>query len=167
MERTSQFKGVSWDKKNMKWKAQSSNKHLGHHATEEEAVRAYTKYLEDGIDPLKRREASTSQFTGVSWTPSRIKWQAKCKGTYRGLYTTEEAAAQAYNVEAERRGLPLNVIPPAGAAGAGAGPGAGCGAAGPKRTAPKTPAAPATTKKTKRVAWWTLAAPAPSKKMQL
>jgi len=144
---TSRFKGVSWDKKNMKWKAQSTKKHLGNHATEEEAVRAYSKYLKDGIDPVKRRDARTSQFTGVCWDKNNKKWEAKCMGRYLGYHTTEEAAMQAYNVEAERVGRPLNIIPPAGAAGVGAGAGTGAGVgAGPKRNAPKSPAAHATTK---------------------
>ena len=69
-----------------------------------------------------------------------------------GYHTTEEAAAQANNVEAGRLGLALNVIPPVGAAGAGAGPGAGARAiagasAGRKRAAPAT----AASQKTKKV----------------
>jgi len=123
---SSQFTGVSWDKSTNKWKAKCKDTYLGFHTTEEGAARVYNKYLKDGIDPVKRRAASTSQFTGVCW--DRNKWVAKCKGTRLGRHTTEEAAAQAYNVEAERVGRPLNVIPPAGAAGAGAGPGTGVGA---------------------------------------
>jgi len=150
---TSQFKGVSWDKKHMKWRAQSEGTQLGYHVTEVEAARAYSKYLEDGIDPVKHRSASTSQFTGVNWDKNADKWRATCKGTYLGLHTSERSAARAYNVEAKRGGRHLNVIPPAEAAGVGASAGTGVGAggdAGLKRTAPKIPAAPATTKKTKR-----------------
>ena len=57
---------------------------------------------------------------------------------------------RAYNVEAERLGLTLNVIPPVGAAAAGAGPcvHAGSGAS-IKRALTKTPAAPAKNKKIK------------------
>jgi len=79
--------------------------------------------------------------------------------------STEGNAALAYNVEAERVGRPLNVMPPTGAAGvervrrplnvipptgaadaAGAGAGGGVGA---KRTAPNSSAAPSTSKKMK------------------
>ena len=85
-------------------------------------------------------------------------------GTYLGVHTSENAAARAYNVEAERVRRPLNVIPPAGAAGAGPGAGtapkrvgagtapkrAGVGAgAGLKRTAPNSSAAPSPSKKMK------------------
>ena len=168
----SQFKGVHWDNNSQKWRADCKGTRLGYHATEEDAVRAISKYLEDGIDPVKHRDATTSQFTGVCWDKARSKWTADCKGKRLTRHATEEAAAQAYNVEAERRGLPLNVISPAGAAGAsasagaGAGPGAG-GGANSKRAASKTPAAPATSKKPKRAAPTTLADPAASKKMKL
>ena len=167
---TSQFTGVSWHKNTNKWQAGCKGKHLGLHTAEEDATRTYRKYQEDGIAPVKHRDAtSTSQFAGISWVKNANKWKVTCTSTYLGLHTTEEAAARAYNVEAERVGRPLNVIPAAGAAGAGvepkrAGAGAG-GGAGPKRAAPKTPAAPATSKKAMRAAPTTLAAPAPGKKM--
>jgi hypothetical protein len=137
--------------------------------TEEDAARAYRKYLEDGIDPVKRRDAScASQFRGVSWDKHRNKWQAECKRKYLGLHTMEEDAAKAYNAEAARLGVALNVIPPAGAAGLGAGAGAGAGGgAAPKRAPPKTPAAHPTTKKTKRAAPTTLATPATNKRMKV
>jgi len=166
---TSQFTGVCWNASKNKWKAKCKGKDLGHHASEEAAACAYNKYLNDGIDPVQHREATnTSQFMGVIWNKGMNKWQAHCKGKYLGLYATEEAAAQAYNVEAERLGRPLNVIPPVGAAGAGAGAGPGAaGGAGPKRIAPKSPAAPTTSKKTKRASATTPAKPRPSKKMKL
>ena len=51
----------------------------------------------------------------MSWDKHAGRWKAICKGrTIGGCHATEEAAAQAYNIEAERLGLPLNVIPPAG-----------------------------------------------------
>jgi len=170
---SSQFTGVSWNKRRNTWQAKCKGTLLGHHATEEEAVRAYNKYLEDGIDPVKHREPSTSQFTGVFWDKSKNKWQANCKGKYLGRHITEEAAARAYNIEAERVGRPLNnVIPPVRAVGAGpgVGPGTGSGAgsdASPKRAVFQTPATPATSKKVKRAAPTTPAAPGPSKMTKL
>jgi hypothetical protein len=146
----------------------SDGKHLGSHSKEEDAARACSKYLKDGIDPLKRREANTSQFKGVYWNKGEMKWKAQCKRKYLGLHTAEVAAAQAYNVEAERVGCKLNVIPPSGAAGPGAGAGECLGAgAGPKRAAPKTQTAPVASKKMKRAATTTPAVSAPSKNMKL
>ena len=87
----------------------------------------------------------------------------QCKGKALGRHATEEVAAQAYKIEAERLGLPLNVIPPAGdtddgntvAAGntvapalvlppRSAAPGSAHAGAGSKRSAPTTPAPPQT-----------------------
>jgi len=129
-------------------------------------VRAYSKYLMDGIDPGERRVASDSKFKGVSWSKQASRWKASCKGTYLGVHATEEAAALAYNLEAGCIGRPLNVIAPTGAAGAGpeAGTGpkrAGTGAS-PERAAPTT-----TSKKKKRAPPTTPATPAPSKKKKL
>jgi hypothetical protein len=90
-----------------------------------------------------------------------------CRGKYLGLHTTEKAVARACNVEAERVGRPLNVIPPARAVGTGAGAGPSAGA-GPARagacTAPKRAGAGADTKRT---APNSSAAPSPSKKLKL
>ena len=159
---------MCWSKIANKWAAKCKSKHLGYHSTEDASARAYNKYLEDGIDPVKRRGAITTEFTGVCWDKTHSKWSAKCKGKHLSYYATEVAAAQAYNVEAERVGRPLNVVPPAGAAGTGAGTDASADSGtGPKRVAPKTPASPATSKKTKRASPKTPAARAPSKKMKL
>ena len=38
-----------WDKSRGKWRAKWRDTYLGHHATEEAAARAYTKYVEDGV----------------------------------------------------------------------------------------------------------------------
>ena len=112
---TSQFKGVFWVKTHGRWTADFKGKNRGYHATEEAAARAYDSYVKDGVDPVKRRECNSSQFKGVSWDKSCGMWKAKCKGRYFGSHATEEAAARAYNTEAERIGLAtVNVIPPAG-----------------------------------------------------
>ena len=129
---SSRFKIVCWDKTNNKWKAIYKRTHLGYHATEKAAARAYGRYVKDGIDHTMRREASTSQFSGVSWAKTVRKWMSQIRRKTLGYYTTAEGAAQAYNVEAERLGLALNIIPTIGYAGAGEGAGAGAGGnAGP------------------------------------
>ena len=162
---TSQFRGVSWSKSQNKWTAECNGTHLGRHATEEEAARARSKYLEDHIDPVNHREAGTSRFTGVSWDKNRKRWRARCKGKALGYHTTEQAAAQAYNFEAERISLPLNITPPVRAAGTATsvGPNAG-GGVGTQRAASKPPAIPTTDK---RPALTSPAAPAPTKKVKL
>jgi len=64
-------------------------------------------------------QKKTSQFKGVYWDKKKNKWRAECKGNSLRSHVTEDEAAQAYNVEAARVALTLNVIPTAGAAGAG------------------------------------------------
>jgi len=114
---SSRFKGVCWYKSSGQWLAQCNGKHLGYHATEEAAARAYSKYITDGVDPVQRRDGTSqfsSQFKGVRWQKSTKKWVAVCKSKYLGSHATEEAAARAYNIEAERIGrVDLTVIPPA------------------------------------------------------
>ena len=165
--KTSQFMGVSWDKSSNKWAAKYKGTYLGLSTSEVAAARAYSKYLKDGVAPGR---TATSQFTGVSWNRSKGKWQAHCQTRCLGSHSTEEAAAQAYNDEAKRVGRPLNVIPPAGAAGTDAGAGAvvcAGGGAAPRRVALMAPVTAATTKNMKRAAPETRAAPASSKNMKL
>ena len=64
--KTSQFAGVCWAKAQNRWEAQCKGVYLGRHATEEDAARAYNKYLEDGIDPVEHREARTWQLLGYA-----------------------------------------------------------------------------------------------------
>jgi len=52
------------------------------------------------------REGNSSQFKGVTWVKRSGKWMAQFPGKGLGYHATEEAAAQAYNIEAERLGLP-------------------------------------------------------------
>jgi len=123
----SRFKGVYWNNASRKWGANCGGKYLGLHTMEEDAARACSKYLKDGIDPVTHRDARTSHLAGVHWNKDCSIWKAVCNRKYLGLHTTETSAALAYNAEAERVGRPLNVVPPAGASSAGAGPGVGRG----------------------------------------
>ena len=159
--RTSQHKGVGRDKSSGKWRAEYKGKYLGLHATEEAAALAYNKYVKNGVAPVKHQSVRTYQCKGVSWHKGTGKWRADCKGTWLGLHATEEAAALAYNIEAERLGLPLNNIPPTGSADdsnntavpvalallSPAAPARGHAGAGSKRTAPSA-TAPQRAKKT-------------------
>jgi len=65
---SSLFKGVTWSKSSNKWLARYKGKYLGYHSTEEDATRAYNKFLKDSIlpEPAERAEWCSSQFTGVS-----------------------------------------------------------------------------------------------------
>jgi len=160
-------KGVHWDKSVGKWRAQLKRKFLGNHATEEAAVLAYDNYVKNGVDPVTRRgSTSTSQFKGVSWHKGQGKWRARCQGKELGYHAMEEAAARAYNREAERIGrVDLNVIPPAGDVENG-----GNTAAAPALLGLAAPAhahAGAGSKRSQRVSAVPLSAPPLRKKMRL
>jgi len=114
-------------------------KTLGYHATQEAAAQAYDNYVENG-GILVWRQASTSQFKGVSWDKFSGKWAAQCKEKRLGRHATEEGAARAYNIEAERVGLVnLNVIPPAGDADDSSNIGAAAAAAAAALPSPAAP----------------------------
>jgi hypothetical protein len=121
-----------------------------------EAASTGLKRVTPALATPATEQRKTSKFTGVYWDKIKHKWRAECTGKYLGYHATEDDAARAYNIEARRLGLTLNVIPPARAAGAtagaaagamaGVGVGAGVGAgacaivgdsAGRKRAAPK------------------------------
>jgi hypothetical protein len=82
--RSARATDVRWAPGLKKWAAYTmeggNKKHLGHHPTEEAAARAIDKYVEDGVDPVKRRGVRTSQSKGVSWDKGSRKWKAACKG---------------------------------------------------------------------------------------
>jgi hypothetical protein len=81
---------------------------LGPYTAEAAAAQAYENYIKEGVVPARNRER-TSHFMGVCWYKRQKKWMAKCKGKYLGNHATEQAAALAYNVEAERLGMMVQV----------------------------------------------------------
>ena len=107
--RTSESRGVCFDKRSQKWKAQIQTKekkmYLGYYTTEEAAAKAVTDYLEHGTVPPPARVSGASEFRGVSWLKANSKWQAtvkvKGKQTYLGSYEKEEDAARAVNAYLE------------------------------------------------------------------
>ena len=116
---------------------------------------------------MQRREGTTSRFKGVCWHVSSGKWRAKCKEKYLGYHATEEAAARAYNTEAERIGhFNLNVIPPTGDADDGDNPAAPAALALPSPAAPTHTHAGAGSKHSKRAGAPTAPASPPSKKLR-
>ena len=99
----SQHRGVSWNKKAKKWKAQKmvqgKSVYLGHYADEEDAARAVAEYVERGVVATQRRGDVTSEHTGVSWDKRAKKWVARKsvqgKRVHLGYYADEEEAARA------------------------------------------------------------------------
>ena len=108
MELKSEPSVSPWNKGQGKWEARCRGKFLGYHAMEEAAARAYDNYVTDGIDPVKRREGTSSQFKGVCWNMSLGKWKVSCMGKYLGCHVTEEAAVQAYNYYVKDGVVPAN-----------------------------------------------------------
>ena len=78
--RSSQVVGVIWCPSKSKWKAHGRHVDgkrvlLGSHATEEAAAQAVDKYANDGVDPVKHREGTSSQFKGVTRDKRSGKWR--------------------------------------------------------------------------------------------
>ena len=128
--KTSQYRGVSWNKVSGKWKAHidynSCRHHLGYFKDETEAALAYdraardqygdsavTNFDKDGnLCALRSRTGASanappngrSQYRGVSWHKAAAKWHAYiCYGgktRHLGYFDEEDAAAHAYDFAA-------------------------------------------------------------------
>mmetsp|Transcript_25304 Transcript_25304/g.45119 ORF Transcript_25304/g.45119 Transcript_25304/m.45119 type:complete len:451 (-) Transcript_25304:137-1489(-) len=122
--KSSQFKGVHWDKTKAKWvgyiHVHGKKHHLGYFAQEEDAARAYDREslrcrgitknfpsseydpseLNQDPEPRKALEKS-SRYIGVSWNKLRRKWAARIivdgRSLHLGHYVQEVDAARAYD----------------------------------------------------------------------
>jgi len=129
---SSAFRGVNWDAKSSKWKAQlkvgGKTKSLGHFEDESKAARAFDEearkhFTEETLPlqgqrggfnfpkgergPIKQAVApASSSFRGVMFHKRDGKWQAKIridgKTKHLGYFDDEEEAAHAYDEEARR-----------------------------------------------------------------
>jgi hypothetical protein len=103
--RTSNYIGVSWNKKRKKWLSMITFKNkginLGYFKEEIDASNTYQKAkkeADDGLDlniiyPKGRNKSS--KYKWVYFNKTRNKWQAKYKGKSLGYYFTELEAHQA------------------------------------------------------------------------
>jgi hypothetical protein len=113
-EAGSKYRGVSWNKRANKWKAQinydSKKRGLGYFKDEEEAARAYDKAARTQHGEKAQLNFPTggesgtrqsSKYRGVIWHKSRNKWEAKImydgKQHHLGSFEDEEEAAKAYD----------------------------------------------------------------------
>jgi hypothetical protein len=128
-ERTSsRYIGVTWHKTNSSWLVQlmdpqTSSRHIGYYASEEDAARAYDcaavqahgpgvkrNFPGETVSELpasdKQKPRSSSRFIGVHLQKSSSSWIARLRGgdrtdpqtkLYIGSYASEEGAARAYD----------------------------------------------------------------------
>ena len=104
---TSEYAGVSWDKKNKKWLSQINiggiPKNLGRYNSEIEASDVYKSALKSFNNNeiiILKKPILTSKYKGVSWNRRAGKWKAgliRNKKTYHlGYFKTELDAHNAY-----------------------------------------------------------------------
>jgi hypothetical protein len=121
--KSSKFKGVSFDKKSKKWAAyiriNYKQIHIGYFANENEAARAYdikakeifgnfafTNNIEESIIPHPIKISFTSDFRGVHWDSQTQKWRVHLKIRNKvlcgGRFNNEIEAAKAYDKMAKQ-----------------------------------------------------------------
>jgi len=107
---SSKYTGVSWHKKNNKWRSaiviEGKVKHLGYFEIEEEASEYYENALKNHLSglPIKTKNANfSSKYEGVSLSKAAKKYMAritiKGKQIYLGSFNTELEAHLKYQNE--------------------------------------------------------------------
>jgi len=122
-EKTSQYKGVSWNKQYRKWytyvKLNGELNYGGRFGDELNAAKRVNQLSEElsiplqnpGINsiPTKEVQNKTSIYTGVSWKKNQRKWQSTLrynkKYCYGGTFDHEEDAAMKINLLCDEYGI--------------------------------------------------------------
>jgi len=127
-EKSSQYKGVHWNKIRRKWQAQLRSKYKktnygGHFNDELDAAKRVNQLCEESGIPLKNPGISSiptetkqstkksSQYTGVFWNKKIGKWCAQIKinrQIYGGSFTDELQAANKVNELCQELGIPVH-----------------------------------------------------------
>jgi hypothetical protein len=135
---TSRHRGVTWDKRDKKWRAamiiDGKRISCGYFDDEDAAARAIENkeaslretsnlpaaasfggalgFLAANGDANAAKSGLSSNFRGVSWDKEKNKWKAQTridgKISTLGRFHEEEAAARAYDEVAAQRGMPMN-----------------------------------------------------------
>jgi len=126
-EKTSQYKGVCWERDTGKWKVhfvvKGHFKFGGTFNDELDAAKRVNQLCEDWKIPHKNHNVSaipnkqvpkkekTSQYIGVNWKSKSKKWYAqvvvKGKAKYGGIFNDELDAAKSVNQLCKEFGIPL------------------------------------------------------------
>ena len=113
----SEYRGVSWHRQALKWKAKitvgGKTHHLGYFSDETKAARAYDKaarkYRGDRVETNfdkngDQQNVFSSKFRGVCWDKQNMKWKTyitvDSKHRHLGLFASEEQAARTFDTAA-------------------------------------------------------------------
>jgi hypothetical protein len=118
---SSQYTGVSWNKKNEKWTSQiivnRKRKHLGYFTTEEEASEYYDNALisiKNNDEIIVNKKDFSSKYKGVLWCKQAEKWQSNItinKNRVFLIYSKKEQEAYLFYTNAVKLASQYNGNP--------------------------------------------------------